>query len=271
MGHEEEQEGVGGVGRGRGRGGAGVSIPSGLGYGRQRGGSSGTLNAMCCKTCAVPLTVSYLLPVSTYIPKVEHGDGRSEEATLSPLGSTETWRFGGKDGTSCVREARGGMMGRGQNAPSWALPRQRVAGENRPQVPRSVGRRSKLLPKASATPSPRPGRAHAPAARSLAQACFSSPKTESSLFFGSTRTSRGAYQPASFLGEAMPAVLFWGTGARGSGTVPEVLGHETGTRHSPTCRLRVALEDFLSPASRKQRLSNPTRGVEIPVFTRRMR
>ena len=108
MGHEEEQEGVGGVGRGRGRGGAGVSIPSGLGYGRQRGGSSGTLNAMCCKTCAVPLTVSYLLPVSTYIPKVEHGDGRSEEATLSPLGSTETWRFGGKEGTSCVREARGG-------------------------------------------------------------------------------------------------------------------------------------------------------------------
>ena len=105
---------MGGVGRGRGRGGAGVSIPSGLGYGRQRGGSSGTLNAMCCKTCAVPLTVSYLLPVSTYIPKVEHGDGRSEEATLSPLGSTETWRFGGKDGTSCVREARGGMMGRGQ-------------------------------------------------------------------------------------------------------------------------------------------------------------
>ena len=168
---------MGGVGRGRGRGGAGVSIPSGLGYGRQRGGSSGTLNAMCCKTCAVPLTVSYLLPVSTYIPKVEHGDGRSEEATLSPLGSTETWRFGGKDGTSCVREARGGMMGRGQNAPSWALPRRRVARENRPQVPRSVGRRSKLLPKASATPSPRPGRAHAPAARSLAQACFSSPKT----------------------------------------------------------------------------------------------
>lgn len=173
MGHEEEQEGVGGVGRGRGRGGAGVSIPSGLGYGRQRGGSSGTLNAMCCKTCAVPLTVSYLLPVSTYIPKVEHGDGRSEEATLSPLGSTETWRFGGKDGTSCVREARGGMMGRGQNAPSWALPRRRVARENRPQVPRSVGRCSKLLPKASATPSPRPSRAHAPAARSLAQACFS--------------------------------------------------------------------------------------------------
>ena len=171
---------MGGVGRGRGRGGAGVSIPSGLGYGRQRGGSSGTLNAMCCKTCAVPLTVSYLLPVSTYIPKVEHGDGRSEEATLSPLGSTETWRFGGKDGTSCVREARGGMMGRGQNAPSWALPRRRVARENRPQVPRSVGRRSKLLPKASATPSPRPGRAHAPAARSLAQACFSSPKTRES-------------------------------------------------------------------------------------------
>ncbi len=177
MGHEEEQEGVGGVGRGRGRGGAGVSIPSGLGYGRQRGGSSGTLNAMCCKACAVPLTVSYLLPVSTYIPKVEHGDGRSEEATLSPLGSTETWRFGGKDGTSCVREARGGMMGRGQNAPSWALPRRRVARENRPQVLGSVGRRSKPLPKASATPSPRPGRAHAPAARSLAQACFSSPKT----------------------------------------------------------------------------------------------
>ena len=68
----------------------------------------------------------------------------------------------------------------------------------------------------------------------------------------------------------MPAVLFWGTGARGSGTVPEVLGHE----NSPTCRLRVALQDFFEPRESeawKQRLSNRTRGVEIPVFTRRMR
>ena len=191
---------MGGVGRGRRRGGAGVSIPSGLGYGRQRGGSSGTLNAMCCKTCAVPLTVSYLLPVSTYIPKVEHGDGRSEEATLSPLGSTETWRFGGKEGTSCVREARGGM-GRGQNAPSWALPRRRVARENRPQVLGSVGRRSKPLPKASATPSPRPGRARAPAA--LAQALL---RRSWSLHFAHfAKTSSGRAPRISFstpVGEA---------------------------------------------------------------------
>ena len=240
---------MGGVGRGRGRGGAGVSIPSGLGYGRQRGGSSGTLNAMCCKTCAVPLTVSYLLPVSTYIPKVEHGDGRSEEATLSPLGSTETWRFGGKDGTSCVREARGGMMGRGQNAPSWALPRRRVARENRPQVPRSVGRRSKLLPKASATPSPRPGRAHAPAARSLAQACFSSPTRARPRRTSYPPLCAGRRKQISYC--TQPVEL---TGGRSSsGTVPEVLGHE----NSPTCRLRVALQDFFEPRESEATTKQP--------------
>ena len=78
MGHEEEQEGVGGVGRGRGE--EAGRVDSFRSRVWAAAGSSGTLNAMCCKTCAV-LTVSYLLPVSTYIPKVEHGDGRSEEAT----------------------------------------------------------------------------------------------------------------------------------------------------------------------------------------------
>ena len=245
---------MGGVGRGRGRGGAGVSIPSGLGYGRQRGGSSGTLNAMCCKTCAVPLTVSYLLPVSTYIPKVEHGDGRSEEATLSPLGSTETWRFGGKEGTSCVREARGGM-GRGQNAPSWALPRRRVARENRPQVLGSVGRRSKPLPKASATPSPRPGRARAPAA--LAQALL---RRSWSLHFAHfAKTSSGRAPRISFstpVGEKLqfPTLAAELTGGRSSsGTVPEVLGHE----NSPTCRLRVALQDFFEPRESEATTKQP--------------
>ena len=59
----------------------------------------------------------------------------------------------------------------------------------------------------------------------------------------------------------MLTVLFWGSS---SGTVPEVLGHETGTRHSPTCRLRVALQDFfLSPASMAATTKQPDTRVEI--------
>ena len=115
------------MGRGRARR-RGVSIPSGLGYGRRRGGSSGTLNAMCCKTCAVPLTVSYLLPVSTYIPKVEQRR-KVRGGHLESIGKHGNLAVRGKGGNPCVREARGGM-GRGKRTFVGVAPSKSGTGES---------------------------------------------------------------------------------------------------------------------------------------------
>lgn len=84
------------------------------------------LKAMCCSTCAVPETLSYLLPVSMYRPTVAAGAVRSTDATLRPLASVVTFAGDGPlaaESVGSLRSASGTISDSATGSPAPHMPR----------------------------------------------------------------------------------------------------------------------------------------------------